>query len=152
MDHAEKVVDLFGANHDLMHELVEDMELFFSEKDVKRYPLLEALERSGRARLKDIAKRFGASSSSMCVALARMEKEGLVIREIDEKDRRNTYYSLSPSGRAVKDGIHENIRKYTLRIFEPLNEEELKGIGEAFAAVNKILEGYLKRRREEKWQ
>ncbi|MDR0746282.1 MAG: MarR family transcriptional regulator [Helicobacteraceae bacterium] len=152
MNYAEKVVDLFGANHELMHELVEDMELFFNEKEIKRYPLLEALERSGRARLKDIAKRFGASSSSMCVALARMEKEGLVIREIDEKDRRNTYYSLSPSGRAVKDAIHENVRRYTLKLFEPFSEKEIKGIGKAFIAVNKILELHLQRRREEKGQ
>ena len=52
----------------------------------------------GRALLKDIARREQVPTPNLCMLFRKLEKDGLVIRDIDEKDRRNTWYDLSPHG------------------------------------------------------
>jgi DNA-binding MarR family transcriptional regulator len=97
----------------------------------------------GRMRLKDIAKRFGTSPSALCLMFGQLEKKGLILREVDEKDRRNTYYSLTKEGKAAANKILEKFRRHVAAIFEPLSKEEDEKIIHAFAIINEILEKQL---------
>jgi DNA-binding MarR family transcriptional regulator len=141
--YVDKVVELFENNHAIMHKLADNIGLSFDKRAIKLFPVLERLEKTDKTRLKDLSAQLGLSSSMLCVTLGQMEKEGLVAREIDIKDRRNTYYSITQAGRVVAKEIMDRLREYIKRLFEPLGEEELKKVCEAIVVVNNALERYL---------
>ncbi len=70
------------------------------------------------------------STSSLCIMLTRMMEEELVYREVDERDRRNTFYSLTEKGinlidKEIKgkvDNIEEKIMNLSLEQKEKLYE------------------------------
>jgi DNA-binding MarR family transcriptional regulator len=101
------------------------------------------LDENGKTRLKDIAAQMEMSASSLCVMFNEMEKEGVILREIDKNDRRNTYYSISEEGKAVVKSTTEYIRAAVLQILEPLSESELKEIADALIVINQIIERHL---------
>ncbi|MDR0407362.1 MAG: MarR family transcriptional regulator [Campylobacteraceae bacterium] len=138
------VAELMMKNHNMMHKLAEKMNVMY-EKKYSRHKIFALiwLSKLGKKRLKDIAEHIGMSSSSLCVAFSELEKEGLVLREIDKSDRRNTYYFLSKEGKVVIANILEEIKAIILRILEPLKEDEIKEIAEALSVINEILEKYL---------
>jgi DNA-binding MarR family transcriptional regulator len=73
-----------------------------------------------------------------------MEKENLILREIDKNDRRNRYYFLSETGERAANEAIEQFKKNMLKIFEPLSEDEMECITKSFDVINQILEKYIK--------
>ncbi|MDR1976507.1 MAG: MarR family winged helix-turn-helix transcriptional regulator [Campylobacteraceae bacterium] len=137
------VLRLLERNHTLMHKLKDKMHLSFKGHSHQRYHILLALGKKGKMRLKDIAAYMGMSSPALCVLFSRMEKEGLVTREIDQNDRRNTYYAISKKGHKAVDEIIEHAREAISKVFAPLNDDETKKVSEALETVNTILERYI---------
>ena len=60
--------------------------------------ILVRLHNGGRARLKDIARREHVSAPNLCATFRKLEADGLVVRVVDENDRRNTWYGVSDAG------------------------------------------------------
>ena len=58
----------------------------------------------GKCPLKLLSKQIQVSTSSLCIMLNKLVDEELVYREIDQDDRRNTFYGLTEDGlRVLKD-------------------------------------------------
>ncbi|MDR1912113.1 MAG: MarR family transcriptional regulator [Helicobacteraceae bacterium] len=138
-----KVVELFEKNHNIMHKLAEKMSLSFGKHPRQIFPILEKLSEKGKMRLKDIAADLEMSSSSLCVLFSQMEKKGLIVREIDQSDRRNTFYSVSQKGEEVRNEMMEQLRVCIMKLFEPLSANELQEVCDAIDVVNRILEKHL---------
>ena len=72
---------------------------------------------------KQLAAHAGIEQPTMAATLARMERDGLIIREPDPKDRRASFVKLSPAAEekaaGVLDAVHET------------NAEALSGLGDA---------------------
>lgn len=136
------IIEVFEKTHTIMHKLAEEMKVDEKYSHVKSRTLLW-LDRNGKKKLKDIAAQTGMSTSSLCVMFNEMEKESLVLREIDKNDRRNTYYSLSENGKIAAAEIEGEIKEAIVKIFEPLSESEMADIIKSFGTINKILEKYL---------
>lgn len=66
-------------------------------------------------KLNDLGKLAGLEPSSMTGLIDRMEKDGLVVRDNDPKDRRVTNIQLTQKG--------INIRKYILQIMDTVTKE-----------------------------
>ncbi|MCR1935416.1 MarR family winged helix-turn-helix transcriptional regulator [Clostridium tepidum] len=64
----------------------------------QQFITLFILNKNKKITLKKLSTYICVSTSSLCIMLTRMMKEGLVYREVDEKDRRNTFYSLTDKG------------------------------------------------------
>ena len=114
---SRKLTELFEKNHAIMHKIAEKMDLSFGKFSPQRARVLEALSTKEKIRLKDIASKIGMSSSSLCVIFSHMEKDGLVVREIDQNDRRNTFYSLSQQGQELHNEITEYLRVSAMKLF-----------------------------------
>ncbi|MDR1451340.1 MAG: MarR family winged helix-turn-helix transcriptional regulator [Helicobacteraceae bacterium] len=136
---AKKLTEMFQQNHTIMHEFAESIGLSFDRQEHGLFAILELLEKSGKIRLKDLAQRLGMTSSSLCVALGKMGKEKLVEREIDAKDRRNTYYFISPPGQIRLADMENRVTECIIRLFESLSKKELKALYEATRLINEIL-------------
>lgn len=123
--------------------------LFSAIKDPKEKPqkifLLDDLEEIGKAKLKDIAQRTGHSPQNLCMLYNSFEKEGLISREIDPTNRRNTYYFLTPKGRKTVNDNKKAARQVIKELFSRLSDNELDelqiSLEKTNALIEKVLEG-----------
>ena len=113
--------------------------VFVQEATRQQLKILVRLYVGGKARLKDIAARELVPASNLCSAFRRMEQEGLVQREIDESDRRNTWYSVSPAGaQAAKEAL-DQFRESIAKLFSGISRQEEAELTEALRKLNESL-------------
>ncbi|WP_434283977.1 MarR family winged helix-turn-helix transcriptional regulator [Clostridium botulinum] len=129
-------------NMELSKELIKFM--ITMKKQIKKYlnlnPTLKLteqqfvtlfiLKKNKKITLKKLSTYICVSTSSLCIMLTRMVEEELVYREVDERDRRNTFYSLTEKGinlideeiEGKVDNIEEKIMNLSLSQKEKLYE------------------------------
>ncbi|EJE7234580.1 MarR family transcriptional regulator [Clostridium sporogenes] len=96
----------------------------------QQFVTLFILKKNKKITLKKLSTYICVSTSSLCIMLTRMMEEELVYREVDERDRRNTFYSLTEKGinlidKEIKgkvDNIEEKIMNLSLEQKEKLYE------------------------------
>jgi MarR family 2-MHQ and catechol resistance regulon transcriptional repressor len=71
------------------------------------FAVLEVLLNKGPQKVNDIGRRVDLTSGAITTAIDRLERRGLVVRELDDADRRSRVVRLTPSGRAHIGGIFE---------------------------------------------
>ena len=69
-----------------------------------------------------------------------LEKEGLITREIDPENRRNTYYFISDKGKKVLEKSKKEARAVIQTLFENLSEADLKTLKSNLESTSAILE------------
>ena len=93
-----------------LSDLLTKERLTFSQ-----FGVLEALYFLGPMNQKTVSKKILKSASNICTVLENLEKRGLIRRETNKKDRRNTLVYLTPEGeKLIKElfPIHlEDIKK-----------------------------------------
>ncbi|MCM1293943.1 MAG: MarR family transcriptional regulator [Muribaculaceae bacterium] len=92
----------------------------------------------GRARLKDIARREEITTPNLCAVFRKLEGEGLVLRTIDENDRRNTWYSVTERGGAMANQAMEIFRADIAAMFAGLSHEDEAVLISALKQINTI--------------
>ncbi len=129
-------------NMELSKELIKFM--ITMKKQIKKYLNLNStlklteqqfvtlfiLKKNKKITLKKLSTYICVSTSSLCIMLTRMVEEELVYREVDERDRRNTFYSLTEKGinlideeiEGKVDNIEEKIMNLSLSQKEKLYE------------------------------
>ena len=55
----------------------------------------------GRSKLKEIAHRQGMPTPNLCIMFRKLESDGLVVRTVDDQDRRNTWYEITDAGAEI---------------------------------------------------
>ncbi|MBP5364080.1 MAG: MarR family transcriptional regulator [Alphaproteobacteria bacterium] len=103
--------------------------------------VLVRLHLGGRALLKDIAYREYTTTPNLCATFKILESRGLVLREVDEKDRRNTWYSVTPAGAAVAKKMIVEFENTIGQVFAGLSREDEEELVAAMATINKVLSG-----------
>lgn len=101
--------------------------------------VLVRLHMGGRARLKDIARREHVSAPNLCATFRKLERDGYVVREIDENDRRNTWYAVTPRGQEVALHAMDNFRVAIGRLFANIQRADEEALTDALKTINKIL-------------
>lgn len=100
---------------------------------------LVRLSVGGCAKLKDIARREGITPPNLCATFRKLEKDGLVERTIDENDRRNTWYSVTPNGQEVASRCMEKFREGIESLFCEIETEDEKKLTSALKTMNELL-------------
>lgn len=101
--------------------------------------VLVRLHRGGRARLKDIARREGLSTPNLCAAFRRLEHDGMVVRTVDESDRRNTWYDVTPRGAKLADEAIERFRASIASMFGAMSASDEAAMTQSLKTINEIL-------------
>jgi len=119
-------------------------------KDVQTYNLnptefgtLEHLYHKGKQPIQNVCDRMLMANSSMTYVVDKLEHRGFVMRQQDEKDRRNTIIDLTESGKIFFEGIFPSHVQTLNHIYQALEPEEvtqlihsLKKIGYQAMALN----------------
>lgn len=95
------------------------------------------------SRLKDIARRENISAPNLCATFRKLERDGLVARTVDERDRRNTWYRCTPAGAALARLGIKNFRAQIEKMFSGISvkdEERLTASMQTMSTVLKNME------------
>lgn len=102
--------------------------------------LLDDLKEAGKAKLKDIAAKTGYSPQNLCILYNGLEKDGLIAREVDSTDRRNTYYFLTDKGLQTLKKNKSKARDAIKELFGRLSDNDLTELKKSLEKVNNIIE------------
>ena len=102
--------------------------------------LLDDLKEAGKAKLKDIAAKTGYSPQNLCILYNGLEKDGLIAREVDSTDRRNTYYFLTDKGLQTLEKNKSKARDAIKELFGRLSDNDLPELKKSLEKVNNIIE------------
>ena len=102
--------------------------------------LLDDLKEAGKAKLKDIAAKTGYSPQNLCILYNGLEKDGLIAREVDSTDRRNTYYFLTDKGLHTLEKNKSKARDAIKELFGRLSDNDLTELKKSLEKVNNIIE------------
>lgn len=84
-----------------------------------QYGVLRCLWEGSACTPKEIAQTLRLENSTISGVLDRMEKKGLIQRELDPNDRRSIQVVLTPEGASMRDGV--------LQVIDDLNQKVLDG-------------------------
>ncbi|HIQ62584.1 MAG: MarR family transcriptional regulator [Christensenellales bacterium] len=95
-----------------------------------RMPLLEFLRRKEGSTQKEVADQLHISPASVAVSVRRMEKEGLVRRDVDESDLRRNRVYITPQGRTLIERCNHVFEQMDRQMFRGFSERELEELSE----------------------
>ncbi|MBB5709901.1 MarR family winged helix-turn-helix transcriptional regulator [Sphingomonas xinjiangensis] len=127
----------FGSLFLRMHRLL-DRRMSASGASFARTKLLMYVHRHGPARAADIAELFSLAPRTVTEALDGMERDGLVVREPDARDRRVKRISITPAGKRAIETTEPIRARLVELIFGTLDVQEraqLSGIVEKLAVA-----------------
>lgn len=74
----------------------------------------------------ELAELMDIKNSTVARLLDRMQKDNLIIRFKDKKDRRNTFLNLSEKGRKLIESLYFLGEDFSLKLVEEISNEELE--------------------------
>lgn len=131
----EKNILLFAK---LSERINRDM-ISFGDYSRQQAQFLIRLYLGGRVRLKDLAAREFLPAPNLCAAFRKMERDGLVLRTVDENDRRNTWYSVTDQGVALATKFIEMFHNAISTIFKDIDKNDEEELIKSFKTMNGIL-------------
>ena len=139
---SKEIVRLLEANIWTIDKLADKLRVRPAEST--GYPrqqmaILVRLHQGGRARLKDIARREHVSAPNLCSVFRKLERDGLVLRVIDEEDRRNTWYSVTPLGAECATKAMNVFRTGIEKMFAGLSNEDMLRMTDSLRTINEVL-------------
>ena len=103
-----------------------------------QFGVLEALYNKGDLRICEIIEKILTTSGNITVVIKNLEKDGLVKKNLDPKDKRSTIISITDSGKKVIEDILPKHIENINEIFKVLTKEEqitLKNILKKFKDI-----------------
>lgn len=96
----------------------------------------------GPLSLKDLSRELGLSHSTVSGIVDRLERRGLLHREVDERDRRLTRISITPDVKGYVDqGLLEAQLGRLLPALRSATPEERRRIKEGLTLLHSLIEG-----------
>lgn len=89
-----------------------------------------------------IAALLGVRSTSLSRVLSSMEKQGLIYREVDSKDKRSVKVFLTPIGLEKRNQAAQMVKDFNSYLEKQLTDNERKKLTEALQKVGKLAQQY----------
>ena len=112
-------------------------------------PILMLLYKNDGMSQKEIARALNLSPATMTVTLKRMEKAGLVLREMDEHDQRILRVHLSEKGREMCETGESRIGVVTAELLEGFTLEEQQQLNEYLGRIARNMERVVEKEPEQ---
>lgn len=104
----------------------EEHEISFNELRI-----LRIIDESGRLTLNQLAQHMRKAATNLSIAVSKLEKRGLLIRETSKTDKRIIFIEVSEKGHELSKGSYD----YFLQLIEDNVEDEM-------VALHKALKDY----------
>ncbi|MBR2565228.1 MAG: MarR family transcriptional regulator [Paenibacillus sp.] len=136
----QNIFELIHNMDNFTNKLIIQWNKSFNEDlGISHVLVLSHLHQNGKSRPSDIAKILGLSPPTLSYLADKMVAKELVVRTVDEVDRRIIYLNITDKGteilkRAIVEGqklrknlfqkLNEEDRSQLLRIFEKMSQED----------------------------
>ena len=112
-------------------------------------PILMLLYKNDGMSQKEMARALNLSPATMTVTLKRMEKAGLVLREMDEHDQRILRVHLSEKGREMCETGESRIGVVTAELLEGFTLEGQQQLNEYLGRIARNMERVVEKEPEQ---
>lgn len=112
-------------------------------------PILMLLYKNDSMSQKEMVRALNLSPATMTVTLKRMEKAGLVLREMDEHDQRILRVHLSEKGREMCETGESRIGVVTAELLEGFTLEEQQQLNEYLGRIARNMERVVEKEPEQ---
>lgn len=131
---------------DFMHLHRQRVQTFVDEAKLYhgQLPILEAVKENDGCTQNELAERLHVSAPSVTNSIKRLEKNGFVTKETDERDCRRSNIRITGKGRTVAEGVRKRFDEADEMSFKNLSEKEKEQL---YSILNKMVENL---RREDK--
>ena len=92
----------------------------------------------------DLADKLALPKQTICSILDNFEKKGYIKREINPKDKRNRFVSLTKNGLEFAKPIIEDLENLDKSILKCLSDEDIKKYTDCQKEIIKFMESYFK--------
>jgi DNA-binding MarR family transcriptional regulator len=101
------------------------------------FTVLTSLSQQGAASQAELGRRLSIDRSDLHALLAELERDGLVARVRDERDRRRNVVTMTPAGRSALVRLDQRMDAAQDALLEPLSADERR---ELSRLLQKLLE------------
>jgi MarR family transcriptional regulator, lower aerobic nicotinate degradation pathway regulator len=109
----------------------------------QHFAVLLALDEQGQASQAELGRRLWIDRSDLHAVLNDLERDGLVARVRDERDRRRNLVDLTPSGEEALGRLHERVDAANDALLAPLSGPERD---ELRRLLGRVVEHHARRR------
>ncbi len=102
--------------------------------------IIRVKEEGGRIISSDLAKLLGVTRSAVSQMVNKLEKNNVVMRVPDEKDRKIAYIELSGNARAVYEDVKQKLVCVMNEVVKKMGEEKIKSFIENAVEFAEILD------------
>lgn len=103
-----------------------------------QYGVLRCLWENSACTPKEIAQILRLENSTVSGVLDRMEKKGLIKRELDFNDRRSIRVVLTPEGASMRDGVLQVIDQLNKQVLDVLTPEERRVFIDSLRKIGEV--------------
>lgn len=101
---------------------------------------LLAIASPGRLGVMEIARQLGVNAAAVTRQVQEMERERLVVRRADAKDRRRVDLQLSAKGRKIFEELHDRSHQLERSLIAMVSPEEMQIAAKVLATVRGALD------------
>jgi len=137
-----EVTELMAENMRIMGRLSSRLQpLLEANSNFSRQQMsvLVRLYLAGKIKLKDFANREVISTANLCGVFRKLEQDKLVVRSVDENDRRDTWYEVTRSGKVLAEKLIDKFMKGLESLCKVLPEEDEDKLANTVKTINEIL-------------
>lgn len=120
---ADSVLEIMPA---IMKEFLKSQAGGFHKMKITlpQFAIMEMLEREKEAKMTDLAKAMGVTTSAMTGVVDRLVRDGYARRSHDLEDRRIIHIKLTPKGTRTVHTAIDDRKKATIKMFGMISQEE----------------------------
>lgn len=107
--------------------------------------ILHDLEENNKVSLLKLRKNMRLAPSTITPIISSLEKDGLILRKIDECDRRNIFLTLTKKGRKHTKYIHDKMQKDLSEYIKYMGEDAIYSL---IDNINKTINFFEERKKE----
>lgn len=123
MTKTTKIINLLFQVDKAIHEQLRDADKK-CPVSLPEFMALGYLDREGPASISDMAAHFGVRKSSVSIKVAKLEKQGLVVRSMSEADRRSHTLELTDAARDMLEQSKSYVAEHASPLFDQLDTKE----------------------------
>lgn len=89
---------------------------------------------------RELADMLKITPATLSVRIRRLEKENMLVREADMKDKRNYILTLTPQGKQLIEHSYEHMRKNMVLLFRGVTSEEMTALKSCLSKIQHNLD------------
>lgn len=130
IDERIRLIKTMGIFYHRSHQYLQNYMKKIDEEPLEDPILLFLIEKSQPVMQKQLAEIMQVKPATISVHLKHLEQGGWIIRTVGEKDKRETYVTITKKGHDYIDRVFHHFITLAHEITAPLNDEEAKRMTE----------------------